>query len=191
MAGPADTHIAFVDESIRHRSPSLYVIAAVVLSDDPASARRMARGVLLRGQRRFHWHEESEKQRLRMLQEMAGLAVDGRVFACRGLEGHKEKRARALCMNTMLWDLWKDDVGEVVIESRQEHNDQRDRATISRAQRARQASPSLRYGFARPVTDPVLWLADALAGAAAASLADDAPYLDVLGDRVRITSFEP
>ena len=91
----------------------------------------------------------------------------------------------------MLWELWQDDVDQVVIESRQEHNDRRDRATISRAQRARQASPSLHYGFAKPATEPVLWMADALAGAATGSLVDGAPYLDVLGNRVRIASLEP
>ena len=95
MAGTADTKIAFVDESIRHCTPGLYVIAAIVVSDDPNRARHVARSILLRGQLRFHWHEESEKQRLRMLQQMAGLALDGRVFACRGIEGRKEARARA------------------------------------------------------------------------------------------------
>lgn len=60
----------------------------------------------------------------------------------------------------------------MVIESRQEHNDRKDRREILGAQRAGVASEGLRYRHARPKDEPLLWLPDALAGAIGTSIAD-------------------
>jgi hypothetical protein len=71
-------------------------------------------------------------------------------------------------------------VVDVLIESRQAHNDRVDRQVIAAAQRAGRASPDLNYRHARPLEEPLLWLADALAGAVMAGVRKDAQYVERL-----------
>ena len=85
-----------------------------------------------------------------------------------------------------MWDLRELDVDELVIESRDERNDRKDRRLIIAAQKACTAPPGLTYRFSRPQAEPGLWLPDAIAGAVSASLANDAPYLDLLGGTVEV-----
>ena len=58
----------------------------------------------------------------------------------------------------------------LVFETRQEHNDAKDRRAILRAQKAQVAPNNLSYVFQAPEAEPLLWLADAAAGAVAAAL---------------------
>lgn len=172
---------AFVDESMRLGAGGLYVVAAVVVADDVDIARQAARSVLVRRQQRFHWRNESEARRQVMLELMSGLDIEARVYVREPIAPRRQAGARALCLNTLLWDLWQAGVDDLVLESRQVHADGADRRTILAAQRARRASPDLAYRFARAIEEPLLWLADALAGATSAHVADGADYLDRLG----------
>ncbi len=172
---------AFVDESLRQGPNGLYVIAAVVVTLDFDAARDAARSMLLRGQHRFHWRDENDRRRRLMIDRISELGVGCRAYVCRPVAVRREPRARALCLNGLLWDLWQDDVVELVIESRQEHNDRRDRRTIVGAQRAQRAHPDLSYRFAWPEVEPLLWLADAVAGAVSAAVGERADYTNALG----------
>jgi hypothetical protein len=165
----------------------MYVIAAVVVPRRHDDVRAAVRACLLRRQPRFHWRDESEAQRERMLAAFVDLSLRGHIYVCEPLAPRGDVRARALCLNMLLWDLWQGRVHDLVLESRQEHGDYRDRQTIAHAQRASLASPTLHYGFQRPHEEPLLWLPDAIAGAATASLAEGADYLKELGDAVRRT----
>lgn len=181
--------IGFVDESLRQGPDGLYLVAVVVLA--PAGAEMAAervRSVLLPRQPRFHWHAESDRQRRRMLDTMVELDVGVRAYVMR-LTGRSE-RARALLLNRALWDLAELGVAELVLESRQEHNDVRDRRIIAAAQRAGMASPELVYRHERPHSEPLLWLPDAAAGAVAAAVAGEtSSYVEVL-ERGRLVVVE-
>lgn len=63
-----------------------------------------------------------------------------------------------------------------MIESRQAHNDQLDRQSIVWAQKTGWAATDLHYRFARPREEPLLWAADAMAGAIAAQVAQEADH---------------
>jgi hypothetical protein len=102
-----------------------------------------------------------------------------------------QDRARALCMTRLLWDARALEVADLVIESRQERNDKKDRRTILRALQAQGASPNLHYRFERPKAEPLLWLPDAVAGATATQLTEGGAYLDALGGLVTITELAP
>lgn len=182
---------AFVDESLRTGGAGLYVVAAVVVVEDTDAARRAARSVLLGRQPRFHWRNESEARRLNMLECIRGLGIEARVYVRAPIAPRRQAGARALCMNALIWDLWQAGVDSLVLESRQAHGDAADRRTILDAQRARRASPNLTYRFARAMDEPILWMADALAGAASAQVADGATYLDLLGDIITRTDIGP
>ncbi len=186
--------IAFVDESFRSSPTGLYLVAAAVVVDDQADAlRARVRSVIPPKQRRFHWHDESDRLRFRMLQEIARLDLVVLAHACRPATPVKQERARALCLQSMLWELHERKVGELVLESRQERNNVRDRATIAQTQRAGGAASDLRYRHAVPLTEPLLWVADAIAGTVSAKLSEtDDRYLAVLPEElVFVTEIEP
>lgn len=187
---------AYVDESLRQGPAGLYVVATVVVTDELDRARDVARSVLLRRQPRYHWRAESEPQRQRMLEAIVGLGVTVRAYACRPVAPSKTERARALCLDRLLWDLHADDelgdVAELVLESRREHNDRKDRKIIAAAQRANRAPAGLRYLHAQPSAEPLLWLPDAAAGAVSAHVAGETSrYLEALGGCVQLVELAP
>jgi len=186
---PTGMH-AFVDESLRAAGDGLYMVAAVVVVDgDIEASRRAAQNVLLARQRRFHWRNESERQRLRMLEVISTLDATALAYS-RALRGERQERARALCIERMLWDLREMGVSEVVFESRGRGNN-KDARTIANAQRAGVAAKTMRYRFERPEEEPMLWIPDAVAGAASAQVTGETPYLDrVPGALVRLVAVD-
>lgn len=180
---------AYVDESIR-MEPPLYVLAAVLVAptDEIAAREAMAAFHLPARAPRFHWHDEREDRRLAMLRCLADLRLPVRAYVRQGpVHGQHAGRARSLCLISLLRDLRLRTVGHLVIESREPHNDRRDARTILGAQQGRLASSSLAFHFARPSDEPLLWPADAVAGAVASSRAGDGalPYLELLRDILR------
>lgn len=161
---------AFVDESYRHGPGGRYIMAVVVLLAHDVDPREAARNLLLPGQRRLHWHDEDERRRAVLLDRLVQLGLECRSYFCPLGPALREPRARALCLNAVLWDLWQESVSSLVIESRGEYDDRRDRSTIVAAQKSMRASPTVAYRFERPSVDPMLWWADVVAGAAAASV---------------------
>ena len=109
---------------------------------------------------------------------------------CRLDAVRREPRARALCLNALLWDLWADEVDSLVIESRGEHEDRRDRSTIVAAQKSKRAAPTVDYRFERPSNEPMLWWADLVAGATASALSGS-HLLDASAVRVRHSDVTP
>jgi hypothetical protein len=182
---------AFVDESIRLGPSGVYIVAAVVVVGDLDRGREFARSLLLPSQLRLHWNEESDQRRQRIVDGLADFGAPCRIYVGPLGPHVRQARVRALCFNRLLWDLWVEGVESVVIESRQEHNDRRDRRTILSAQRSRRASPTLKYSFARPSDEPLLWLPDALAGATAATTGGGPDYLARLGSIVDRTDVNP
>ena len=186
--------IAYVDESLRHSTDKrLYLVAAaVIVPGDLDSARDSVRNVLLPRQPRFHWRDESEPQRDRMLKIIEGVAPRGLIYSCRPAP-RRQDRARSLCLASMLWDFRQIGVTEVVFESRESHNDRKDARTIGHAQRAQRGPDGLSYSFLRPLDEPLLWIADALAGASSSHIAgEEGRYLEALpGGLVQITEVAP
>lgn len=172
---------AYVDESLRLTAAGLYLVAAAVVIDERADdARHELRKVLTGRQKRFHWNDAGEKQRSRMLETIHALEPAIMAYACQPLP-KRQDRARALCVGSLVWDLRHLEVSHVVFESRQDHNDRKDANTIERARRAQTASPELTYAFSRPRDEPLLWVADALAGSISAQIAEgNSAYIEQL-----------
>ena len=114
---------------MRLAGSGLYVVAAVVVIEDLEAARRVARSLLVRRQPKFHWRNESEERRRRMLDAMRELGIDGRVYVREPIAPRRQVGARALCVNALLWDL----AGRrrrIDFESRQALTNAVDRSTI-------------------------------------------------------------
>lgn len=182
---------AFVDESIRQgANDGLYVVAAAVVGPEDLEddARRAARAVVRPRQRRFHWRNEGEAQRLAMLGALCSLGVTVRAYEAE-VSARRLVRARALCIERLLWDLRELEVDRLVFETRQERNDAKDRRAILRAQKAQVAPKDLGYAFQAAEAEPLLWLADAAAGAVAAALSGQTDaYVKVLAGALTVVA---
>jgi hypothetical protein len=160
---------AYLDEAFSAGPTGVYVVAVVVVPSGRADGLRAdLRELIPRGARRFHWHHEQDAVRQRMLEFIAsaGLAALS-VTACLH-DPRAQDRARALGLERVLWELRSCHVHHLMLESRQERNNQRDRRQIGAAQRTGRAS-SFTYDFGSPTAEPLLWMADAVASAVLAA----------------------
>ena len=173
---PATT--AFADESFRRCADGrgLFLLTAVVVPDDRQDEIRQAlRRRVAPGQQRWHFRTESTASRrrfLRTIAELGQLGITASTYCCPTASQRKSERSRARLVWNLVGDLAQRDVHALVLESRQDHNDRKDRREIHWAVSAGVASAKLVYVHGLPVQEPLLWLPDAIAGAAGISIAD-------------------
>jgi hypothetical protein len=178
---------AYIDESVREAAPGLYVLASVAVPPDRADDVRAALRSGLRHRRpRFHWRDEEDSDRQAMAKTAGELQLASLVAVSTPMDPKRPERARRVCLTRLLWELEQRDVFDVVFESRQ-NRDRDDRAHIVRAQKAGHCSRSLRYDFALPLQEPLLWLPDLVAGAVAyAHVGRGEQCLTLLGENVTV-----
>lgn len=178
---------AYIDESVREGAPGLYVLASVAVPDEQADDVRAALRSGLRHRRpRFHWRDEQDSDRQAMAKVAGDLALSSLAAVSTPMDPKRPERARRVCLTRLLWELEQRAVLNVVFESRQ-NRDRDDRAHILRAQKAGHCSRELRYGFALPLQEPLLWLPDLVAGAVAyARVGRGEQCLALLGEGVTV-----
>ena len=158
---------AYVDESMRV-SAGLYLMAAVMVSPLTAEAHRETlRGLLLRRQRRLHWRDENDRRRTRLISAVADLEPHGIVVIATGLDPRRQERGRRKCIERLLWELGDSYVSDVIFERRSAEFDLRDRELVAALQGRHAMPPRLRLSWEAAEKEPLLWLADIVAGAAA------------------------
>jgi hypothetical protein len=183
---------AYVDESLR-LSARLYLMAAVFVDGDRAESHRaMLRGLLRRCQRRLHWRDEDDRRRAALIAAVADLRPRGIVVIGAGMDPRHQERARRKCMERLLWNLDERRVSEVVFERRGNDLDVRDLEMVETLRGRRVIRTRLRVHWESPDLEPLLWLADLIAGAASVAEAGHESYWKELGiglfvDRVNIT----
>lgn len=171
--------VAYVDESIR-TTDGVYVLAAVILEEpDCDDARARVTGLSQRGLP-FHWRLELAPRRQTAVELIADLASLHLVVIGAPVDPRRQERARRQCMESLLFHLQAAGVAQVWLEARNAAADRRDIEAV-RAARARQI---IQYGLlvdhARPSEEPLLWLADVVAGAMSAAEGGDPAYRDVI-----------
>jgi DNA-binding GntR family transcriptional regulator len=171
---------AYVDESLRVRD-GLYVLAAVIVADNDTEHQCQAlRALLHRGQRRLHWRDESPQRRSQIIDVVRQLPHTGAVVIAIGMAPKRQERARRKCIERMLAELTGRGIASVVFERRHEELDARDRALVTALKRQRW----------QPAADePLLWLPDIAAGAAALAAIGDTAYWDALATAFTLERF--
>ena len=148
---------AFVDESQRGR---LYLVCVVLV--DPGylpAVRAELRTMLMPGQRRLHFVNESARRRRLLLTVMSILPVRARVYT----STNKEPIARRQALAAILSDSRDIGLDRIVIERRETGQDTRERRQIAAAIRAGNAPSALSYQHLSGYEEPLLWVADAIA----------------------------
>lgn len=180
---------ALVDESIRRGVDGRgYALLVAVIVPDVAAAEieRDLRQLVYAGQRRFHWRDERPASRRKFMSKVAGfdeLDVVALAYCQETPSQRKVQQARVRSIWTLLADLAERHVGTLVFESRQERNDVKDRREVLAAQQAGVANRDLVYRHGRPKEEPLLWLADAIAGGVGEKIArENGEFVELLPD---------
>ncbi len=158
MSRPFTPTDAFVDESIRGQR---YLLGCVLVEARSLTTVRRALVDIKIANRRVHFTNESPKRRREILELIASLPVRSFVVVCRRTHGVKEVDARSACLRTIVGQLQRDEVGRMVLESRQD-----DREDVRLIERVRSTQPRLVFEHRRPKEEPLLWVADAITWAA-------------------------
>jgi hypothetical protein len=156
--------IALVDESIGVSGEGCYIVAMVVVPTEKRDVvRRRVRRVMPSPNQRFHFHRETPATKFGMLGLLGEVSTRTIAYRVTPVGTRRQAQARAQCLKALALDL--DGVTELLIESRESNNDAVDRRLIAHAVRRGDVTPTMDYGHRRPADEPLLWLADALAGA--------------------------
>ena len=168
--------IALIDESILLSGAGCYLLACVVIPDDRrAHVRRAIRRAAVGNH--FHWKDEREDAQLRMLRVVGLEAAHLFAHVRRPTVRREHERVRTELLGALLNDLSETPTLDLLIESRQHVNDLKDRQVIVSSVVAGETSPEMNYGHAGPNQEPLLWAADALAGAVMAQVRGEGKFL--------------
>lgn len=184
---------AFIDESGSHRSldADTYMLAAAIYdSETSLKAQAAMRGLLLPGQAKVHWHDEDERRRLKLVNEVAGLEGVGLIVVRNGLPGEKNERRRRLCGERMYYELEQNGVQKAVFESRGRADDLRDRKHLDSLKARKQITGPLRVDHLAGRAEPLLWVPDILCGALSQARTGNEMYMERLTAKVEIITLE-
>jgi hypothetical protein len=172
MLDPA-TH-AWIDESMRPVSgrPS-YLLGGVLTDPELCAPYRTELARLRVAGVKLHWRELDARHRRRAIEVVARFDAQFLIVIASPLDHRKQERARAICFERLAWELHERGVSRAVLEARTASLMRKDDHTIDRLRSRRLISPGLRFEHRPPHTDPMLWAADLVLGAAGAALEDD------------------
>ncbi|NAS25140.1 hypothetical protein GT755_26085 [Herbidospora sp. NEAU-GS84] len=182
-------YVAWGDESgsDARLDPGTYLMAvAVGEAHVVPHVREQMRGLLLRGQRKVHWRDESHDRRLKLVDAIADLPVEGFVVVRVAGEADRPERRRRKCLETLFRELSVLECGELVLESRGPADDRRDREMLEHLRRRRSLTAPLRLFHEPGPSEPMLWIPDVLCGAVGHSRTGAGEYLERLASRVTV-----
>lgn len=164
-----------------------------VAMGDPGEAgwlRETMRGLLLKGQRKVHWHDESSDRRVKLVDAIADMPVEGFVVVRTAGQGDRLERRRRKCLELLLRELDGFGCDRLILESRGSADDRRDRAVLEYLRRRREITAPLRLFHEPGPNDPMLWIPDVICGAVGQARAGEFRYFDRIASRVTIRVVE-
>lgn len=167
----------------RDGKDGLYLLAAVVA--DPGlcdSVRDGLRSLVWKAAGRLHWRDETPARR-RKIAELIGIQDVAHVVVVGApVDYRRQERARALCLERLLFELDQLGVSQVWLETRHFALNERDLKLVEALRGRRSVSLGIRVEFARPKDEPMLWVPDAVAGAVNAAVSDGKDALAGFGE---------
>lgn len=156
----------FVDESV-HTAVGVCAVAAVAVDDArAASARADLRSLLPPGAARLHWNNDSPQLRASTVGLVAQYGEQCRVYLGYFDSDKRQDAARERCIAHMYDDLGNSPpFEELVLDKRSPAQDTRDTVIMSGECRRLQLAHPPTFRHDGTLTEELLWLADALAGA--------------------------
>ena len=178
---------AYVDESSARRGlhQQDYIICAVLIEKGRCEQiRENLSKLLLRGQRKLHWTDESTERRKKIVEAIASLENPMHaVITHRSQISKKTERFRRKCLEELYYELVNMEVYSVYLESRQSKQNEKDIAHIVALQDQNQAS-NIIITHKKGSEEPLLWIADVVLGAINADFLGDKAYLEQLQESI-------
>lgn len=173
---------AFADESSANRGAKQqeYLIgAALVPAGDCETVRDTLRPLLLPGQIKLHWTDESEARRRAIIASLCELEPMNVVIAHRSARQKKTERFRRKCLGGLYAEMAAMGVNDATLESRSPKQDKLDLAHIVGLQNSG-LPRSIRITHLRGGDEPLLWIADTVLGAINSDFLGESSYLEAL-----------
>lgn len=162
----------------------LYLLAAVVADPGDCDVVREAlASLLLQGALRLHWRDETEARRCKIAALIGSHDLAHVVVVGAPINQRRQERARAQCLERLLYELDQLGISRVWLETRHFALNERDLMLVEALRGKRSVSSEIRVEFARPKDEPMLWVPDAVAGAVnAAASGGGSSALDGFGE---------
>jgi hypothetical protein len=174
------------------KDQGMYLLGAVVA--DPSaceSTRDELRAVLPKGARKLHWTDMEDREKKQVTALVCGLDVAHMVVIGTPLDLKKQEKARAKCLERLLWELGEMQVSKVLLEHRTPSLNSRDMKLVDRLRGSQAMPKSLRVDIAQPSSEPMLWIPDQMLGAMGdAEANDDGAYLELYNGAVHRIDIE-
>jgi len=152
----------FVDES---KARGYFLAAVAVPRGDVQATASALRKLLRPGQNRIHFKSESDSSRRELLAAMCELEVSAVVYR---MSGARELEARRACLELLVTSMVESGARELILESAHASINARDRRVIRDQLQTIGALDAMSYDHRTPRTEPLLWVADAVAWCAQA-----------------------
>jgi len=160
---------AYVDESQSNQAtdPGVYLFAAALVHDDQAEAIRTRFETMRRpGGLKLHWYDASEKTRRNVMRTVADIEAMHVIVIRTSAGGVAPERQRRKCLEHLAFQLAHTyDVRTIVAEARDPKANNKERAWWQRQCDNSQIPADMRLEYAVGKDEPLLWIADAVAGA--------------------------
>lgn len=165
----------------------VYVLAAALVpEDDCARIRAEMRPLVRLGQGRLHWRDEAPVRRRAIVETLVNLGLDSLVVLGTVVNPRKQERARRILLGRLLWELDQRSVSLLTLESRHPERNRHDIKAVGAFRNQRVVSRRLIVEHGLPVQEPMLWISDAVAGAAGDGHSGRSTYLEMLDDHVTV-----
>lgn len=181
-----DVMRAFLDESSRVLNDELqeYLVGAALLNaQDCDDVREELRRMLLPGQVKLHWTDESRRRRSRIIDAIVSLGPMNVVISLVSARQHRTERFRRKCLEGLYYEFASMEVHDVLLESRSAKQDKDDRAHIVALQ-GQGLDRSIRIQHRRGGDEPLLWIADAVLGAVNSAGLGEPGHLEALSETI-------
>ncbi|SDI87048.1 hypothetical protein SAMN04488693_1292 [Arthrobacter subterraneus] len=179
---------AWGDESMRvtNVSEPMYLLG-VALADEPTAERaREAMHSIHKAGPKLHWRDLEPKAKARSVETVGSLGLDHLVVVAAPLDPRRQERARAKCLERLCWEVQDLGGSRVVLESRTESLNQRDRNLIPKLRGQNALPMGLRVDWQLGSEEPMLWIADQVLGAYGDAQTGETQYLSIIEQDIAV-----
>jgi len=164
---------AFADESFHEDTTGgFYVLAAAVLPVDRHDELREAM-LEVRGGRRsskLHWYPMDHQEKLDVAKRVADFDELQVVTVGSPVRPKRQERGRAMCLQRLVTELHSAGVDTLIAEARQADLNKRDIDSVRHARRMLPTGTRFHIKHRVGIDEPLLWIADVVAGAVRARI---------------------
>lgn len=189
----AEVWRAYVDESESDRrlDPDTYILAAALVQEDHHDEiRDDLRRRLRPGQRKLHWHDESDQSRKAITEAVAALPALHVIVVRDSRPGESPERRRRKCFERLAYELHQRGVRLITAEARERKQNAREVRYFNTLRAGKVIDRSMRLWHITGPAEPLLWIPDAVAGAVTAARTGTPLYLQMLDDVVDLVQFD-